>query len=175
MDIEAVAGEIRAFFESRNEPLYVVGAVALVALGIGRQTEDLDFLARKSFSSAVIEFMERSGFETLHRSPGYSNHLHPEAARGRVDFIYSNDETIERIGAQAREVVVGDLSFRAPSPEHLAAMKIVAMKNDPKRTWKDLRDIHLLMSLEGVDLEEVERQFEKHGMLERYEQIKETL
>jgi hypothetical protein len=36
-----------------------------------------------------------------------------------------------------------------PRPEHLAAMKVQAMKNDPSRTFQDLADIQALLSLPG--------------------------
>ena len=55
-----------------------------------------------------------------------------------------------------------------PRPEHLIAMKVVAMKNDPTRAYQDMADIRFLLSLPGVDRQEVRAQFTKHGLLERY-------
>lgn len=58
-----------------------------------------------------------------------------------------------------------------PRPEHLVAMKVVAMKNDPTRTFQDMADIRFLAGLQGVDREEIRSQFEKHGLLERYREL----
>ena len=51
------------------------------------------------------------------------------------------------------------------------AMKVVAMKNDPSRTYQDLADIRFLLTLNHVDREHVRAQFEKHGLLERYHEF----
>lgn len=175
MEISLVTTRILDFFAESDEPCFVVGAVAMSGLGVGRHTDDVDFLARKTFSGSVVGFVEKLGYETLHRSAGYSNHLHVDPEMGRIDFIYSDDATIEQIASRSMEVEIGSLRVRVPAPEHLAAMKVVAMKNDPRRTWKDLRDLQLLMSMDGVDLEEIERQFMKHGLMERYDEIRETI
>ena len=38
-----------------------------------------------------------------------------------------------------------------PKPEHLAALKVTAMKNDPARAFQDMADIRFLLTLPGVD------------------------
>jgi hypothetical protein len=68
----------------------------------------------------------------------------------------------------------GGMRIPVPRPEHLIAMKIVAMKNDPSRTYQDMADVRFLLSLPGVDREEVRAQFEKHGLLERYRELEAT-
>jgi len=60
----------------------------------------------------------------------------------------------------------------APSPEHIAAMKVQAMKNDPARTFKELADIQFLLQVPGVDDVEIRGYFEKAGLSERFDEIK---
>ena len=60
-------------------------------------------------------------------------------------------------------------------PEHLAAMKVLAMKNDPARTFQELTDIRFLLKLPGVDADEVRDYFERHGLEERYSELQATL
>jgi len=43
--------------------------------------------------AAMIQFLESLGYETLHRSTGYSNHRHAEREMGSVDLVYVRDET----------------------------------------------------------------------------------
>jgi hypothetical protein len=62
-----------------------------------------------------------------------------------------------------------------PRPEHLAAMKVFAMKNDPSRTFRELEDIRFLLTLDGVDREMVRGYFEKHGLGHRHDEILTTL
>jgi hypothetical protein len=59
-----------------------------------------------------------------------------------------------------------------PRPEHVAAMKIHAMKHDPSRTLQEMADIQFLLRLPDVDEEAIRAYFERSGLLERYLEIK---
>jgi hypothetical protein len=58
-----------------------------------------------------------------------------------------------------------------PRPEHVAAMKVQAMKSNPARTFKELADIQLLLDLPGVDEKRIRGYFERHGLLARFEEL----
>jgi hypothetical protein len=90
----------------------------LHAHGITRATADLDLVTVREAQGALVESLERTGYETLYRSEGYSNHVHADPV---------------------------------PKPEHLIAMKVQAIKNDPRRAFKDLADVQALMRLPEVD------------------------
>jgi len=62
-----------------------------------------------------------------------------------------------------------------PKPEHLAAMKVTAMKNDPSRKLEELADIRALLRLPEVDREAVRGYFERAGLGREYEEIVEQL
>ena len=84
----AFAAELRSvqdFLSARGFRAAVIGGVALAAYGHPRMTLDLDIVTESAAQDAVVAFMESRGFATLHRSPGYSNHRHPERRHGRVD------------------------------------------------------------------------------------------
>ena len=74
-------------------------------------------------------------------------------------------------------------SFPAPGgrevlvarPEHLAAMKVLAMKNDPTRALQDLADIRFLLTLPGVDREQVKAYFVRHGLESRFDELEKTV
>ena len=59
--------------------------------------------------------------------------------------------------------------------EHLAAMKIHAMKNDPSRAFQEMADIQFLMTLPGVDRDEIRAYFDKSGQLERFHELERSL
>jgi hypothetical protein len=67
------------------------------------------------------------------------------------------------------------LNILVPRPEHLIAMKVLAMKNDPGRTFQEMADIRVLLQYPGVDLEEARQAFESHDLAERFDEIEETL
>jgi len=58
-------------------------------------------------------------------------------------------------------------------PEHLIALKIFAMKNDPDRSFREMADIQQLMNhtSQSLDIDEVKGYFEKYGQLEKFYEL----
>lgn len=176
MNFSAVTERITTFLDGRQLRWAIVGGVGLAAYGLARTTLDLDFAVETGSQEPLVAFLENDGYRTVHRSRGYSNHLHADPERGRVDFVYVEGETAEKLFAACRLVPgPGGLMIRVASPEHLAAMKVQAMKNDPERTFQDLSDLRFLLGLPGVDRAEVRQYFERQGLSDRYEEISRTL
>lgn len=176
MNFPKVINEIAGFLDREKVRFALAGAFALHAYGLSRATSDLDFVTEASVRERLVAFLESLGYETLHSSPGYSNHLHPKAAMGRVDLIYVDGETARRLfdsrGASFR---LGGHELKVPRPEHLAAMKIQAMKNDPGRALQEMADIRFLLQLDGVDEGEIRAYFEEAGLLEKFDEIKRSI
>jgi hypothetical protein len=171
LEIEAIS----AFVMASGGRVAVIGGVALAAYGHPRMTLDLDLVTDAETQDALVEFMESRGFVTLHRSGGYSNHRHADRRHGRVDFMYVRGETAERLFAGLRHMAgPGGRMVPVPRPEHLAAMKVQAMKNAPERTWQDMADIGYLLQIDGVDRHEVRGYFEKQGLEDRWRELERT-
>ena len=148
----------------------------MAAYGLPRTTLDLDLVVEGRSQEELVRYLESVGYQTLNRSAGYSNHVHPEPGMGSLDFVYVNGETAEKLFAAAREVPgPGARPVLVPSPEHLAAMKVLAMKNDPARTFQELGDIRHLIAVAGADRQAVREQFTRHGLEERYRELERTL
>jgi hypothetical protein len=172
MDFAHVLRMLRGFFSGCDQPFAVVGGLGLAAHGIGRTTFDIDIVVDVEVQEPLIGFLESQGYETLHRSSGYSNHLNSEALGGRVDVVYLRGETSRQIFEDAILCPgPGGLDMPVPRPEHLAAMKVFAMKNDPSRTLGELADIRQLLGLPGVDREEIRSYFIKYGLEGVFEQL----
>ena len=170
--IDAVAG----FLERENAPFALVGAFALHAYGLSRATFDLDFVTEAEVRERLIAFLESLGYETLHASSGYSNHLHSDAAAGRLDFIYVAGETSRRLfSAPGTTLRLGGRDLPVPRAEHLVAMKVHAMKNDPERVFQEMADIRVLLRVPGIDEDEVRGYFERAEMENRYIELKRSL
>jgi len=124
----------------------------------------------------LVASLEALGYETLYVSAGYSNHQHPDADWGGVDVIYLDEETASRFfPGCSRRLRLGGREAPVPRAEHLVAMKVQAMRNDPTRLVQDLADVQQLMRLAGTDRAEVRGYFERAGMLEWYERLVATL
>ena len=165
-----MAERLARFFETTGKKYAVVGGYALLAHGIQRATFDIDWVVEESAQDGVIELLEGLGYETLHRSSGYSNHLHRVADFGRLDFVYVDERTASLIfdTAELREILTG-VKVPVPRPEHLAAMKAQAIKNDPERKLQDLADVRSLAALPGVDRDEIRDHFDRLGLVELYD------
>ncbi|MBY0494894.1 MAG: nucleotidyltransferase family protein [Cyanobacteria bacterium] len=172
MNFAAVLARIEQILSTGPWPSAVAGGVALAAYGSPRLTIDLDIVTHRDAQPAVIAALERTGYETLYRSSGFSNHRHFEAELGRVDLIYVDDVTSGRLFAAAR-TLMGPAStrIRVPSPEHLAAMKIQAIRNAPDRTLRDLADVAFLLTVEGVNRDEIKGYFEQAGLLHHWTDV----
>ena len=176
MDFEKSIETITGFLAEHELRYALIGGLALAAYGHPRSTLDLDLVVDLEDQAEIIAFMERLGFETLHRSPGYSNHSHEQADLGRVDFVYVSGTTSDQIfGATTPMPGPGGLRIPVPKAEHLIAMKVLAMKNDPGRTFQELADIRNLILDPGVERHIVQQYFEKHSLRDRWDELEASL
>lgn len=175
MDLDTVARDILAFFDREDTPVALIGGLALHAYGIGRTTYDLDLLTILDVQPRLIAFLESNGWRTIHASKGYSNHLSDDPAQGRIDFVYVDEATAKQLFAEAqRGTVLEGIEVSVPRPEHLAAMKIRALANDPERRLQEMADIRRLLLLPEVDRNLIREYFERLGLGNLYEQIEDT-
>jgi hypothetical protein len=165
MDFERVLQILADFFDARGARWGVIGGLAMAVHGSPRTTLDVDIVAEGDLQEPLIDYLESLGFTTLHRSSGYSNHLHEDPDLGRIDVVYVRGSTSREIFAGAeRHQGPGGREVPVPQPEHLAAMKAFAIRNDPSRTLRELADIRVLLDTPGVDRAEIERYFERYGL-----------
>ena len=172
MDFVGVLDRVDAFLTARGRRFALVGGVALAVYGNPRLTLDLDIVTEAEGQEALVAWMESTGYTTLYRSSGFSNHLHSSREWGRVDFIYVRDETATKLFAGVAVAPgPGGRPVPVPRKEHLIAMKVQAMKNDPTRTLQDMSDVAYLLKLDRTDQKEAREYFVQAGLLERWEEI----
>jgi len=159
------------FFERENLDYAVVGAFALYAYGYTRVTRDIDFVTRIEYQDKIVAYLESIGFETLNRSAGFSNHLHP-VGTVRIDLIYLEKETAKIIfSATLRKLILGNIELPVVSPEHLIALKLFSIQNDPERKYKELADIKEIIRLTDIENEVIRNYFKKYGLEQYYNEI----
>ncbi|MBC8177024.1 MAG: hypothetical protein ISR61_01015 [Desulfobacteraceae bacterium] len=160
------------FFESHQVDYALTGAFALKAYGYLRATRDVDFVGRQEDQFKIIQFLESLGFETRYRSTGYSNHCHGFPGLGQIDFVYVSGKTATTIFSEAHRIsILKDVRLPVVTPMHLVAMKVFAMKNDPRRRLREMADIEYLMTLPQVRTEDVKAYFEREGLLKDFQEI----
>ena len=173
MNFEAVLNELTAFFERQGCRFAIVGAFGLHAYGLSRATGDLDFIVDFACQDDLISFLEGLGYQTIYKSSGYSNHVHSLFEMGRLDFIYVEGNTADLLFSEIEyKFSIGNRKMPVPRPEHLIALKVLAIKNNPRRTFREMADIQFLMELPGIDENLVKKYFEKRNLLDLYYDIK---
>ena len=175
MDFERVLRTLAEFFKENGAEWGVIGGLAMAAHGAARTTLDVDIVVNGEIQDNLIEFLQTSGFTTLHQSTGYSNHLHKDPDLGRVDVVYVTGETGQEIFGHTKiHQGPGGMEIPVPRPEHLAAMKAYSIKNDPERTLRELADIRVLLDVPGVDKEEVNSYFVRYGLEDLFDRLDEN-
>lgn len=117
IDFERQLTAFSGFLDERGYRHALVEALALAAYGLARTTIDLDLAVDAAAQPALVAFLEESGYETLHRSEGYSNHLHADPSRGRIDFVYLDPKTADASSPpRARSRVLEARRSRSPDP-----------------------------------------------------------
>jgi hypothetical protein len=175
VDFKRVLRTLAKFFEANNLEWGVIGGLAMAAHGAARTTLDVDIVVSGEVQGQLIEFLESMGFATLHRSTGYSNHLHDDPDQGRIDVVYVRGNTSQEIfGNTKAHPGPGGTEIPVPRPEHIAAMKAYSIKNDPSRTLRELADIRTLLDAPGVDRAEVNGYLERYGLEDLIDRLDEN-
>ena len=172
MNLKTILDHLLRFFQQEGIDYALIGAFALKAYGYSRATQDVDFLVRIEDQQKIIRHLESLGYETLYRSRGFSHHLHPLSRLGRIDFVYVAGDTADVLFSATRILLLLDeISIPVVKLEHLIALKVYAMQNDPDRTFQEMADIQHLMRVPGIDRDEVRGYFAKFGQLEKYDEL----
>jgi hypothetical protein len=176
VDFARVLGLLATHLRGSEQPFALIGGLAIAAYGYARNTLDLDLAVDASAQDPLIAHLEALGYVTLHRSAGYSNHLHRDPELGRVNVVYVRGETSRLLFSGVRMAhFLGSEPIPTASPEHLAAMKALAIRSDPARTFQDLADVRFLLTLPGVDRDAIRAQFRRQGLAARFDELLATL
>ncbi len=154
---------VTTFFERENIEYALIGAYALHAYGYTRATKDVDFIVAAKHQSQIVAYLGSLGFDAIHRTDGFSNHVHPIDAT-RIDMVYVDDTTARFIFADSsRRLVLDGLTFPVVGPVHLITLKLFAMQNDPDRRFKELADIKEIIKRTNPDRQVIRELFKKYG------------
>jgi len=170
-NLKTIFKDIAEFFNREKMDFGIIGAFALYSYGYVRATRDIDFITRHEYQNKVVTYLESIGFETLNRSEAFSNHVHA-LGTARVDMMYVDGKTAQEIfGAVEKRLIFEDLKLPVISPEHLIAMKLFAIQNNPERKLKDLSDIKEITRRTKYNKTTVKDYFKKYGLEAFFKEI----
>lgn len=136
--------------EARNVAALLIGGHALPAFGVARQTVDVDYLMVDSDSMVLHTILTKAGYKETERTENFIRYSHSSVYFMDVDVILVDRGTFEKMLQRSFVYKIGAVSMRIPCLIHLIALKLHAIKNNPKRELRDLSDIvELLRNNQG--------------------------
>ena len=158
----------------RQLKVILIGGHALQGYGIVRQTIDIDWLIKENDIPEIKEMMRENGYRLIAETENFLRFHHGEEDILDIDMLVVNDDTFASIHDEGHSIKIADETWPIPSPAHLIALKIHAMKNNPKRQNRDIPDIVEIIRKTGdqVSDEELRRLCQKYGAEDIYQKIK---
>lgn len=126
--------------ERRIECL-LVGGHALPVFGVVRQTVDVDCLIAEGSLPGIADVLAREGYAEKERTPNFVRYRHHSAHLMDVDVLLVDQGTFDRMHKESVSSQVGPVAARVPSLPHFIALKLHAIRNNPKREPRDVADI----------------------------------
>ena len=131
----------------------LIGGQALGALGYQRVTLDLDFMITEHDYAKLKPAVEKHGYNEIVRTNVVAKMRAASEELIDIDFLFVDQVTFDGIQKKSCSKSFGGWNFFVPKPEHLIALKLHAIKQQPeKRELKDLNDIIELVRANQIDV-----------------------
>ncbi len=161
---------------SRNKKVLcvLIGGFAVNHYKVTRQTADVDFLITESDFKKISGILEKEGYKEEYREKVFSRLTTDSDYIVDLDFMFVDEGTLQKIIKEGPEVEIAGQKFTVPSLDHLIALKLHSVKNNPGlRMNKDLPDIIELIKMNKVNIKN--KNFKdiclKYGTLKLYNEI----
>jgi len=158
-------------------PVLVIGGHAVGAHGFQRNTADLDCLVVAERRDEMKTFLENRGFEETARNQNFSRYRHRSLAYPLLDVMQVDRNTWEKLWTHSVSKTADGYPVRVPSVEHLIALKLHAIQQNPARKLQDGNDIARLLRANpgAVSAAHLEEMFERYALPELFAMIKQSL
>ncbi len=142
--------------EAEGLEAVLVGGNAVNLHAYLRTTFDVDLLVREEDAGRWLTFFQARGYAISRRTDNFIRlrFAADPAAALPLDLMLANEDTFRKIRAESQRCEIGqDIALAIPSPLHLVAMKLHALRN-PLRVEKgiDLLDVRHLIRTAKLDV-----------------------
>jgi predicted nucleotidyltransferase len=155
-------------------PYVLIGGFAVNHYKVTRQTADIDFLIADDAAQKVSGLFKNEGYQLDYSQEVFSRLRADRAHLMDLDFMFVDRGTLDKIINAGKKIEIAGCKFIVPSLEHLIALKLHAIKYNPKsRESRDLPDIIELIMINKVKVKD--KEFRdlclKYGTEELYQRI----
>ena len=131
----------------------LIGGQALGAHGYQRLTLDVDFLITEDDFDRLRQALSEAGYREIVRTNVAAKFSSDSEDLIDIDFMFVDRKTFEKIKGDGKTESYEGSAFWVPKLEHLIALKLHAIKQQPKiRELKDLNDIVELVRRNHMDV-----------------------
>lgn len=169
---------ISSICNSKNISCVLIGGFAINYYKVTRQTADVDFLITRDDFDKILNLLIDEGFRQDYTQEVFARLTTTKTYLMDLDFMFVDKEALDKIIKDGKEISIAGGKFIVPSVLHLIALKLHAIKYNPKiREYKDLADIVELIKVNKVDTanNEFKNLCLKYGTEELYHKILEKV
>lgn len=146
---------LAASAETEGLEAVLVGGNAVNLHSYFRTTFDVDLLVRETDSERWVSYFQQYGYALFHRTANFVRlrFVADPAAALPVDLMLADARTFATVQGDSLRCEVGNgLSLAIPSPLHLIAMKLHALRNAERfENGVDLQDVKYLIKAAKID------------------------
>lgn len=174
MEYPTIFHLISDIFAKKSVTGILIGGFAVNYYKVTRQTADIDFLITREDFESILSLLEENGFKQDSIQEVFARFIGGKKYLMDLDFMFVDKETFDKIIKEGKETDIAGVKFTVPSLNHLIALKLHAIKYNPKLCeYKDLSDIIELIRNNKVNVKDAE--FKnlclKYGTQELYSKI----
>ena len=165
---------ISDIFAKKSVNCILIGGFAVNYYKVTRQTADIDFLITKEDFERISSLLEKEGFKKDSSQEVFARFIAEKSYLMDIDFMFVDNETLDKIIKEGKETNIAGVKFIVPSLYHLIALKLHAIKYNPKiREYKDIADIIALIKVNKLKAKnnEFNKLCLKYGTEEIYHKI----
>lgn len=168
---------ISSLFSRHNVHAVLVGGYALIANKVQRTTFDVDFLITATDCDKIEPDLLSTGYSIFNRQDAFVQFKSDGAGLRDIDFLITDEHTLEKIIADSTTVAIAGASFFVPSVMHLIEMKLHSISGNKRRGLKDFPDIVQLLNANAIDPKgvAVRNLFKKYSLQSLYERLTDSL
>lgn len=165
---------ISAVAQKNDVSCILIGGFAVNYYKVTRQTIDVDFLITKKDFEKILPFLEKEGYKIDYSQEVFTRLRANSLYLMDLDFMFVEQGTLDKIMAESKKTTIARQEFIVPSIEHLIALKLHSIKNNPNvRKNKDLPDIINLIKINKISVknEKFKKLCLKYGNAKLYNDI----
>ena len=131
MNDQSVFHLISDITDKKRISCVLIGGFAVNHYRVTRQTADIDFLITKKDFEKIDGLLEKAGYRPISSQENFIQFKSTSISPLDVDFMIVDQDVINKITNEGRELTIAGHRFIVPSLNHLIALKLHSMEPHP--------------------------------------------